>query len=93
MRLLTVQVRQLLGERDGRREAGEPRPLGHRWTGGLRPTAPALLPTDRLLSLLSFLAPLIYASLFGPLASLASLIYALCASTFLSSFFRYVIRC
>ena len=43
------QIRQLLGERDGGRQAHQPGPMGYGRSGGLRQAATALLPTDRCL--------------------------------------------
>ena len=46
---LSVQFRQLLRERHGRRETYQPRAVGYRRTRRLRPTPAPLLPTDRRL--------------------------------------------
>ena len=43
------QVRQLLGERTGRRQANQPGAVGYRWARGLRQTAAALISPDRRL--------------------------------------------
>lgn len=44
---LLLQFRQLFCECDGGRKTGQPGPVGHRGTGGLRPPAATLLPPNR----------------------------------------------
>lgn len=44
---IQLQIRQLLCQRDGGRQAHQPGSVGYGRPGGLRPTAPALLPPDR----------------------------------------------
>ncbi len=49
-RVHSDRVRQLLGECDGGRQAGEPGPVGHGRPGGLRSPQASLLPADRHIS-------------------------------------------
>lgn len=44
--ILPFQIRQLLSECDGGRQAHQPGAMGYGGTGGLRPTPASILPTD-----------------------------------------------